>query len=70
MRENVIVMESIFNVLYNLYTEVLNDLSIGYSLPQDKIDQMWKIIHDLYFVQNNFCSPEEVNYLLEYYEHL
>ena len=40
MRENVIVMESIFNVLYNLYTEVLNDLSIGYSLPQDKIDQM------------------------------
>ena len=70
MKEDVIVMDNIFNILYNLYTEVLYDLNIGHPLSQEKIDRMWKIIHDLYFVQNNFGSPEKVNYLLEYYEYL
>lgn len=70
MKEGVIVMDNIFNILYNLYTEVLCDLNIGHPLSQEKIDKMWKIIHDLYFVQNDFESPEKVNYLLEYYEYL
>lgn len=70
MIENVVVMDSIFNTLYNLYIEVLSDLNIGGQMSYEKIEQMWTMLHDLYFIQNDFGSPEEVSYLLEYYEHL
>jgi len=40
MKEDVIVMDNIFNILYNLYTEVLYDLNIGHPLSQEKIDRM------------------------------
>ncbi len=40
MIENVVVMDSIFNTLYNLYIEVLSDLNIGGQMSYEKIEQM------------------------------
>lgn len=64
------VMDKIYDLLYDLYKDVLFDLNIGHPLSQDKIDQIWKIIHDLHFVQNEYYSKEKINYLLEHYAYL
>lgn len=62
-------MDNIYNKLYDLYMDVLLDLNIGHPLSEKKLDMIWKIIHDLYFIQNDYQNPKTINYLLEKYEY-
>lgn len=63
-------MDNIYNILYDLYTDVLFDLNIGHPLSEKKLDRIWEVIHDLYFIQNDYQNPKVINYLLEHYEHV
>lgn len=63
-------MDNIFEKLYSAYLELISDLEVGYPISDKKLDELWKVIHDLYFVQNEPGSNNNINYLLEYYEYL
>ena len=63
-------MDNIFEKLYSAYLKLISDLEVGYPISDKKLDELWKVIHDLYFVQNEHSSDNNINYLLEYYEYL
>lgn len=63
-------MNEILNELYKSYTELLNDLSIGYPISDDSLKHLWSLIHKLYFVQFENHSNTEILKILEYYEYL
>lgn len=63
-------MEDILNELYSAYNELLNELTIGYSLDNEKLKYLWSLIHKLYFIRyENYANPEIVK-ILEYYEYI
>ena len=63
-------MEDILNELYSSYNELLNNLSIGYSLDDKSLRYLWDLIHKMYFVRyENYANPE-IDKILEYYEYI
>jgi hypothetical protein len=47
----------------------LNQLSIGYPVSNDTLQDLWKMIHERHFVNFENSSPLVLN-ILEYYEHM
>ena len=62
-------MEDIFNELYLTYSTLLNDLNIGYTLDNKKIEYLWSLIYKLYFAKYENYANKDVLKLLEYYEY-
>ena len=64
------VMDRIFDNLYNIYSDTLSDLTIGYPLSNKNVDEMWDIIYDLYFTEHIYDRNKDLSFILEYYEYL
>lgn len=60
-------MNSIFNVLYDLYKDELYDLNIGRMFNFKRLSYMWELIQILDFLKHGDPTNDEINQLLDYY---
>lgn len=63
-------MDNLFNELYYKYTDLLNELKIGYSISHTQLNEMWNLIHKLHFIKYESDHSNEILNILEYYEYV
>lgn len=61
-------MEELFEKLYNSYLVLLEELSIGYPLSSRNLEEVWELIHLIYFVTNGHPTESELLWIADKYE--
>ena len=61
-------MIGIFEILYNEYLIVLNNLEIGYGFDNCDLSEVWKLINVLYFLKFGELTEEDMLWLADRYE--
>lgn len=61
--------DELFEIILSKYMKELNQLSIGYPVSNDTLEDLWKMIHERHFVNFENSSPLVLN-ILEYYEYV
>lgn len=61
-------MEELFEKLYNSYLVLLEELSIGYPLSSRNLEEVWELIHLIYFVTSGYPTESELLWIADKYE--
>ena len=61
-------MEELFEKLYNSYLVLLEELSIGYPLSSRNLEEVWELIHLIYFVTSGHPTESELLWIADKYE--
>ena len=63
-------MDNIYNNLYNLFLEELNDLEIGYPYNKTRLSYMRSIIAVILYLRYTILDDKDILKILQYYEHI
>lgn len=60
-------MENLFEALYEKFNALIDDLSIGHSIDEDKLAEMLCIMHIMHFASYPHSESKELLKVLNYY---
>jgi hypothetical protein len=64
----IVIVEKLYDKIYGLFLQELNDLNIGYKFNHSRIQQMMDIINAIDFIQYAHPSRQEIIKILKHYE--
>lgn len=65
--KSLVVVENLYNRLWNLLEAELDDLSIGYSYNKSRFIEMSELLYAIYFIEANATSKEDGERALHYF---
>lgn len=60
-------MDNILEMIYNIFTDKLQDLEMGHVLKNSDLCEIWDLIHAYELADSKFIDKKERKQIIEYY---
>ena len=63
-------MENLYNLLYKLLKQEINDLSIGYPYNRARLQQMKELCHVIMYLEYVFTDSTDIMKIFQFYDNI